>query len=150
MTHNSIFVKNLAKGVKLNRELLFNNAIYNSNDFVHFLNDLAGLIYDSAGLICVELPITNIVVDRAKSTNYAVVIVEFNPGFVEGNGDSYYFALAFTKSGQARVFSFELENTQNPTYAFCEYNQKGERKVYNVVSTLNVNCFSSHLYDILK
>lgn len=152
MSHNKIFVSNLNRLLKINKDLFFGEIIYSSEKYLFFIKELANKFFESAGLEQIELPILDCWADKGVSTKYGVLITQFDPMFVKENQDAHFFAIAVDENANYKVFSLEVVNANQEiqTFEFCEYDESGNRNVIKSNLSLSLYAFGSAIYDVLK
>ena len=151
-THNRLFVENLALSLNKNRDLFLSKGFGTPQNYNAFMNSLANAMFKKEKMAETHLPIVYTAADEAESTSYFVSVSQFDSSFVMDRYDSYYFAVAFDKTYDFRVFSYELDydSNNNIVYAICEHTKTGKRIVIEKCNTLRSTKFDAVLYNVLK
>lgn len=152
MTHNRLFIENLALTLTMNKDLFFSKGWGPNKNYHTFMNSLANAMYKKANMSETNLPIITSTVDNAESVRYVAIANQLDPSFVVERYDAYYFVIAFDSSYAFRVFSYELDYDKNNNieYVVCEHTKDGKRIVIKKFNTLLERHFLATLYDILK
>ncbi len=152
MSHNKVFVSNLNKLLKINKELFFGDVIYSSAKYLLFIKELANKLFKSKNMEQIKLPVLDSWVDKGVSTKYGVLITQFEPSFVVENGDAHFFAVAVDENANYKVFTLEVANINQKihNFEFCEYDVNGKRTLLASNLSLSLHAFGSALYDALK